>query len=121
MTFQNFNDNAQGMRLSEEDAATIAALRHNAKVMKSLGRLEDVWKCNANAARIISNSTVQALTSSAFESDENLVYIDGPRDYAHVSKDNKGLHLELMLIADSLLAREVIKLLQKDLEGRDVL
>lgn len=118
---KTFSSDAQGMRLSEEDAATIAALRHNAEVMKELGRTEDVWKCNANAARIISNSTVQALTSGEFESDEELYYIDGPKDFAQVSKGNKGIQIKLMLVAGSPLAKAVVRLLQIDMEGRNAL
>lgn len=101
------------VHLTDEDAASVAALHASAEHAKQQGLHQIAWQDAMHACNIINRSTLQALTSGNFQSDEELMYCETPEDYAHASSGNKGLHLSLLLIADSPLAREMVEVLKK--------
>lgn len=132
--FQSSND---GMRLTEEDAARVAALltyrshlmsnihmtEENAasfaafhtwaRVLRKIGRLKEAWEQDTLALSLVNRSTLQALSSGAFESDEPLTFCELLDAYPGPTPRQKGVHLTLLLVDGSPLAREVIEVLRR--------
>lgn len=109
--------NSNGVLLSKEDAAQVAALRVHAMVLQQQGKPEEAWQCSAEACSILNRSTVQALQSGNFQSDELLAYVQVPWEFP-ARQANKGLHLELYLVEGTPLARAILELLEKDSQAR---
>lgn len=103
--------------LTKEDTEQVADLRLRAVMYRNAGQKYDAWKCDVQALHIINHSTLRSLLSGDFESDEYLVYSEMP-DHMPIPGENKGVHLDLLLIAGSPLALAIVDVLKKDAESR---
>jgi hypothetical protein len=98
--------------ISEEDKAQILELRLRSTELKNAGQHHEAWQCSVQAMQVLNRSTVHTLASGDFTSDELLMYCETPREEP-APNVNKGVILELALIKDSPLAREILAVLNK--------
>lgn len=118
MTSQSFK---ASLCLSEEDAASIAALQAWAQIGKRSGNRKQYWEGCARASHVVNCSTLRALETGSFSENELLMFCDIPRSFEEANPGNKTVHLDLLLISGSPLAREIIEVLRKHGEDGSVI
>lgn len=115
---QNFNY----MQLSDEDAASIAALHRRAEYCKSQGLDALAWSYTERATLIKNRATVKALEPENTVEGE-LWYTDLPTDIPAVFPvpEAKHIHLHLLLTEGSWLTGNILELLREDDEQNGII
>src|SRR5581483_3659501 len=109
------------IHLSKEEAAWIAALHQTAERCRRLGYRDMAWEYTASATAIVNRATLKALTSGNCTNDL-LMFGELPASYEQVqaNRGKKDIHLKLVLIEGSPLAREIEAVLEKHMnEGEN--
>lgn len=105
--------------LSDEDVASIAALRSRARRCQKYGQKELAWQLSVRTSEIMNRAMLKSLRSGNFDGEDDLFYIETPDEYP--AQENGGLDIQLFLIKGSPLAQKIIALLEEDAKNGGII
>lgn len=99
------------IHLSREASMAMSSLKQRLERYKRRGYEDLAHQCTLEMLEIANDSTLDALASNDFSSDDILMFAEIPERLA--SPQHKKVHLNLLLNANSPLAGEIIEVLKK--------
>jgi hypothetical protein len=102
------------IHLSREAAMALSSLKQRLDRYKRRGYEDLAHQCTLEMLEIANISTLEALASNDFSSDDILMFAEIPERLA--SPQHKKVHLNLLLSVNSSLAGEIIEVLKKHMK-----
>ena len=100
--------------LSEEDAASIAALRSRMRHCQKYGQKELAWQLSVRESEIVNRAMLKKLRTGNFDGDDEFFFIETPDEYP--AEENDGIDLQLFLVKGSPLAQKIMVLLEEEVK-----